>query len=140
MTKAEAKAEEKAKERRRHVRVSSGYGVRYALLTEKVFKKDERGKEARKAKDKNISGGGIFIETDEELPIGALLGLEICLNKLKFPLFVVGEVMRIDGPDEKGKFGIGVKFLRISDNDTLEIFNYMVEKVVRESESERLSP
>lgn len=123
-----------AKERRRHVRVTSGNGVRYRVLAEKVFKESE-DKRPRDAKDKNISGGGILIETEEDVPMGALIGLEVKLRQVEFPLFVVGEVVRKEGPYDNGLFGVGIKFLRISENDTLEIFNYMVEKVMKEVES-----
>lgn len=125
--------QETAKERRRHVRVDSANGVRYRILAEKVFKESE-DKRPHSASDKNISGGGILIETDEDVPMGALIGLEVKLKKVEFPLFVVGEVVRKEGPDENGKYGVGVKFVRVSENDTLEIFNYMVEKVMKEVE------
>lgn len=116
------------------MRVASQNGVRYRLLAEKVFKESE-DKRPRTASDKNISGGGILIETDEDVPMGALLGLEVKLRQVEFPLFVVGEVVRKEGPFENGKYGVGIKFVRISENDTLEIFNYMVEKVMKEVES-----
>lgn len=128
------KAEEKAKERRRHVRVPSGLGMRYMVLPEKTFK-EIPDKHARHAKDKNISGGGIFIETDENIPVGALIGLEISLQKSRSPVFAVGEVVRNEGSGKGGKYGIGIKFLRLSDNDTLDIFNYMVENVMHEIQS-----
>lgn len=127
MTKTEAKA----KERRRHVRVPSGCGMRYMALPEKMLKEIPE-KHARHAKDKNISGGGIFIEADEDIPVGTLIGLEISLQKAQSTVFSVGEVVRNEGPDAKGKYGIGVKFLRMSDSDTLEVFNYMVENVMHD--------
>lgn len=115
------------------MRVESGNGVRYRLLAEKVFK-ESGDKRPRSATDKNISGGGILIETEEDVPMGALLGLEVKLKKVEYPLFVVGEVVRKEGPDENGMYGVGVKFIRVSENDTLEIFNYMVERVMKEVE------
>jgi len=55
---------------------------------------------------KDISPGGMFLETDKQLSLGARIKITIAIPGFDEPLVVEGEVVR------QNKNGVGVKFLR----------------------------
>lgn len=64
---------------------------------------------------RDISAGGIFIETDQPLPVGSKIQLRISIvHEDVTYINALGEVMHvIDGKDTKFGAGMGVKFVEI---------------------------
>jgi uncharacterized protein (TIGR02266 family) len=65
----------------------------------------------------DLSSGGLFVATTSRCPIGAQVHLRIRLPTSAAPLDVLTEVRWVrphDLPDDAGKAGVGLKFLRLS--------------------------
>lgn len=89
---------------RRFPRLRTSCGIRY-----KPVKADGILGDAAKAFTVNISGGGVCLETDEGLPAGSLLAVELDLPDYDCPIVSLGRVAWCR-PDASGKFEIGLEF------------------------------
>ncbi|MCL1893110.1 MAG: PilZ domain-containing protein [Holophagaceae bacterium] len=83
-----------------------------------------------KSKYKNVSGGGLLLNSSQQYQLGALLKLEIRVPGIgKYvrsfepkhiadnkPLLAIGEVVRIEIMDD-GEYELGIKFLNVYPDD-----------------------
>jgi hypothetical protein len=79
----------------------------------------------KKSKTKNISFGGLLFESENILPVGSYVILQIDLPK-KFslcPIAAVVQVVRV-APLEKNRFDIGAKIVKIPREDAQLIIEY----------------
>lgn len=124
-------------EKRKHVRVPSKGKAAYVLLEEAKDLKDlkdiSRLYDVKSATTVNVSGGGVFLQTSEELPSGTLLAFQFQPSGEEKAFFAVGEVVWTE-KNETG-FGSGVQFVRILENDHYGLFDYVVQKVFETLES-----
>lgn len=65
----------------------------------------------------DISAGGLFLETNIPIRLGTQVFLRFSLTPKSKPIQATGEVVRVmreeNSDDEKGKVGIGVRFVYI---------------------------
>jgi c-di-GMP-binding flagellar brake protein YcgR len=123
-------------EKRRHLRIETNDIVQYL---------DERGSgQERTLRSKNISAGGILIETRTAHAIGETLRIEVSLSGfskyrngllsfLKRPddsLIVTGKVVRLEKISD-GIFFIGLSFTDMSRRDRSAIEKYIHEHLER---------
>lgn len=75
------------------------------------------------AKTRDISAGGLFIETNVGFPIGTTIQVDMLVLKAKIslPAEVVWELLDADGGTE----GVGVRFIDISPEDRMRIETFM---------------
>ena len=71
----------------------------------------------------NISKGGLFIKTDEALPLDTIVFLRFTLPGDTKLIETEGKVVWCNTKKEKGYFprGMGIKFLRLNSDDTEKI-------------------
>jgi len=109
-------------ERRKYVRVKKEFPVKYSV-----------GKESQLLKSgvtKNISAGGILLETSEKLHLETNLGLTINIPNLQKPINANGLVVWVkDSPktDQTGKrfFDTGIKFLNLEPEKKDALLQYI---------------
>lgn|GEM_PF-778178 len=92
--------------RRNFIRVAANYSV--DLKTKESF---------QKAMIRNISGGGLFISTQEVLPVGEIVELTIRFPDQPEPMKIKSEVVWSQPYHKLGKnseTGMGVKFIELS--------------------------
>ena len=79
----------------------------------------------KKTKTKNISLQGLLFESDNMLPLESYLTLQVDLPKefTPYPIAVICEVVRVM-PLENKKFDIGVRIVKVSEEDLTAIMNY----------------
>lgn len=120
-------------EKRQYRRIPIGATVN---LQELSFQKE--GDAARTAY-KDVSVGGLLVESDQPLPLGTLLKLEIKVpgwgkHQHRFgppgegdlrPLVAVGEVVRIEKMDGEEGFELGVKFLNVYPDDLAALVRFI---------------
>jgi len=92
-------------DKRKHVRVP---------ITAKVSKISEGEKKFYFTKDLSI--GGVYLLTEEDIPIGTILNLEISVQGLKQLLILKGKVVRVEKKEGKTN-GVGIQFIDIADED-----------------------
>lgn len=116
------------RERRRWPRVPAERDLRFSLGAEAQPKHASRMD--------NISVGGLLFETDEEVPVGTLLRLEIHIpdyhrprsgKAVLGPITTLGTVVRTEAA-EGDRYRIGVCFVNMAERDREE-----VERFVRRS-------
>ncbi len=73
---------------------------------------------------KNISAGGMFVETKESLPIGSELELRFHLDDGEPIIVAKGEVMYV-----VNKLGLGVRFRDLTEADGKRIENYVAKGI-----------
>jgi uncharacterized protein (TIGR02266 family) len=100
-------------ERRKHPRLSMSVEVDFG--SEHNF---------YSAQTRDISVGGLFIETDVALPIGTRLRID--LKFLKKKLQAEGEVTWVLVGDKQATVGVGVRFVDLSDTAKKNIEAFMV--------------
>ena len=97
------------KEKRKHARIP--VTARVSMV--------ERGK-----KDfyftKDLSVGGIFLLTEEDIPIGTNLDLEIAVQGMKDLIKLKGKVVRAEREGEK-LVGFGVQFVDVARDDSKKL-------------------
>ncbi|HJV91446.1 MAG TPA: PilZ domain-containing protein [Holophagaceae bacterium] len=94
--------------------------------------------EAEMAHYKDVSGGGLLLESAHAVPLGVLLKLEIRVpgwgkhqdrfgsaaeNDLR-PLVALGEVVRVEKMDS-GHFELGVKFCNVYPDDLASLMRFV---------------
>jgi uncharacterized protein (TIGR02266 family) len=76
----------------------------------------------------NISNGGLFLKTDDAYPLGTIVFLRFTMPGDTRPIETEGEVVwcNIGG---RGYFpkGMGIKFLKLNDDDTVKIKKFVDE-------------
>lgn len=69
----------------------------------------------------NLSSQGLFFETDEMLPLGSKIKMHLVVPYLDKEMNVDTRVVRIEEIDAGTKFGVGVVFAEITDDDKFDI-------------------
>lgn len=82
---------------------------RKAFETDVVFE-DEFGEGLFFVKSRDISMGGLFLDSSIPVRLGTLLFLSLALPPHKRPLKMTGQVVRLTQPE-----GIGIRFVGLSD-------------------------
>jgi len=112
-------ADPEISERRRYVRVDAKVIAWYR--TEAV---PTGGSDALGALTKNLSAGGVLFETDEAIPVGAHLDVEMKLPGSPKIRKSVGRVARLEALGG-GRYDVGIAFERIPDEDKEAIETYV---------------
>ena len=83
------------------------------------------GGQYKKCKTINVSRSGLLIESDTILPVGSIFPIQIDLPKdfSLLPFTAVVQVVRAD-PINDNKFGIGLKIMKISEQELNSIIEY----------------
>lgn len=77
---------------------------------------------------RNISEGGVFIETDDPLEIGSRLTLSFTLPGQSAPLAVPGEVVRRIELGREFRYGLGIQFRGMPAASREQILDFLVHK------------
>lgn len=113
-------------ERRAFLRIEDSLPVRYTKAAKKM--QDVELKETVRA---NIGGGGVKLILEENLPKGTILAMHISIPDPVegfVPVFATGEVVWSEVIKEGEKFGVGIKFLNIDEEDRKKIIEYVESK------------
>ncbi|HWQ08972.1 MAG TPA: PilZ domain-containing protein [Holophaga sp.] len=119
-------------ERRQYRRIPMGATLAFQEIT---FTKDAGPSESRYL---DVSGGGLLLASPREVPLGALLKLELRVpgwgrHQQRFgprqdldtrPLVAVGQVVRVEML-EAAQFELGVKFLNVYPDDMTALLKYI---------------
>lgn len=110
------------KERRKDVRIDKILDIRYTI--------EERPRATGNSLTKNISRGGILVETSEKLLVESLLGLEINIPNHQKPIVADGKVVWVkESPamDQSGKrvFNTGIKFVYMDPMERENLLQYI---------------
>ncbi len=108
---------EKGMEKRRFVRVRKDARVRYRLISE--------GKQRDDLEAKNISGGGLMLQLNEELPIRSKLMLQVTVPSSPVPLLTMGRVVWVKRGEERGIYNTGISFYKMRGAEQKEIIDYI---------------
>ena len=117
-----------AEKPRRDPRVAVDLEVRY-----------RSAQEFKAAYARNISGGGIFINTQEPLPLGHTLQIRFSLPGISRPLVVRGLVVWTNPHPSRSSYpsGMGIKFLDL-DAETEQLFaGFVKEKLATAAPEEK---
>lgn len=121
-----------AQNRRKYTRVPLDATVSFRELS------FHKGGEAEMAHYKDVSGGGLLLESPHDVPLGTLLKLEIRVpgwgkhqdrfgsaaeNDLR-PLVALGEVVRVEKLDS-GPYELGVKFCNVYPDDLASLMRFV---------------
>lgn len=75
----------------------------------------------KEAVAKNLSSQGLFFETDEMLPLGSKIKMRLVVPYLDKEINVDARIVRIEEIEAGTKFGVGVLFVEIADDDRYDI-------------------
>lgn len=117
-------------QRRQFYRLECTLPVRYRLVGEKDCRKGiDTGTEFFKAYTKDISGGGVCVNTEEKLEISRIIECEVFLQEDN-PVRFYGNIVRTEtnAPDSKYKYLAGVAFRKIEDKDREAIIRFIFEQ------------
>lgn len=125
-------------ERRRYIRLQpkEAISVRFKVISRE---EGEKAAGSHRAKTKNVSGGGMFLQTPILKPMileGVLRGthnlfLEIDVPTVPYPIKALAKAVWVEGKDGDG-YGIGVSFLSINEEDRDKLTNYIIGQGLRE--------
>jgi c-di-GMP-binding flagellar brake protein YcgR len=130
-------AKKKAVEKREYFRLPEEFKLTFRPLEFPLGKHP-----AKESKLKDVSGGGMLIESKEAYEMGTILQLEINLEgwykhrssffkstteKANEPLTVIGEVVRIEKFDDN-TYDIGIRFTNVYDDDHTSLIKYINSK------------
>ncbi|MEW5692152.1 MAG: PilZ domain-containing protein [Candidatus Hydrogenedentota bacterium] len=73
---------------------------------------------------KNISGNGLLFQTDENIPVGTIIKIEIHLPDQRPPIVTQARVVWVEELEEK-KYDWGICFTDISREDQQRIIEYI---------------
>ncbi len=114
----DVKANSRHYDRRRHARVVKDIFAVYA--TEEPFLEGLLTTE-------NVSGSGILFRSQEALPVGSLMNLNIHLPDQMNPIPCEGRVVRAETvKNDPSSFNIGVSFTRIADADKKQLLRNLL--------------
>ena len=124
-------------ERRRYIRLQpkEPISVRFKVIEESKRRKIAI---ANQAKMKSVSAGGMFLEIPLLKPkmlVGLLRGthilsLQIDIPNVSHPIKALARVIWVEGEKGAGsdRYGVGVSFLGITEDDRDKIMNYVVDR------------
>lgn len=114
-------------ERRAFLRLEDSLPVKYTRAAKSI--KDAELKEITRM---NIGGGGIKLILEENLPEGTILAMHISIpdpDEGFIPIFATGEVAWSETVKEGKKYGVGIKFINIEEEDRYKIIKYVESKI-----------
>ena len=128
-----------SQERRQYRRIPLEASVSFQELS------FHKGEEPAQASYRDVSGGGLLLESPRSYPLGTLLKLEIHVPGLgRFqnhfgpvqdlearPLVALGTVVRIEQLDEGG-FELGIKFQNVYPDDLAALMKFVAASPVTE--------
>ncbi len=111
-------ARKKGKEKRKHKRIKYYCLIKYRLSSrERVYSKTVTSL-------RNIGGGGIMFKTDETLPVGVLLDVEINMPVFKKVIKAVAKVKWTERVWSSQRHEVGIEFLNIDETERKEIVEF----------------
>ncbi|SJZ64584.1 flagellar brake protein [Selenihalanaerobacter shriftii] len=126
-------------QRRDFVRVPIKITVEYRKLvgediinskgnSKRVKYNEDKQEEFKETLSEDISGGGMLLRVNEEIPLNSLIELRLDLDDLDFKT-IIGKVVRVDEfVDRNDKVGSGIKFINISQKRQDEIVQWVLQK------------
>ncbi|MCM8824138.1 MAG: PilZ domain-containing protein [Candidatus Omnitrophica bacterium] len=116
-------------QRRRFYRLEAILEVEYCLLSQEDINLDSLGLRPPifNGFTKDISEGGIFFITTKLLDKETLINMRIKLDE-RYIIRARGLVLRVDEASTKGKYGIGIEFVKISEEDKDFLRRFIFEK------------
>ncbi len=125
-------------ERRSYIRfqLKEAVSVRFKVV---IRAEGDKAIVSHQVKTKNVSGGGMFLETPllkPKLLEGLLQGthellLEIDTPAVSRPIKALAKVVWVEGKNSDG-YGVGVSFLSINEEDRDKLMNYLIEGCLQE--------
>jgi uncharacterized protein (TIGR02266 family) len=93
--------------------------------------------ELRNAYTRDISEGGVFVATEQPLPISSLVKLKISLvhEDLTY-IKAEGEVVHVVKPGSRSQPGMGVKFVKICDESKQFLKEYILNNIEKSTKPE----
>jgi c-di-GMP-binding flagellar brake protein YcgR len=110
-------------ERRKFLRIEDSLPVRYTKAVKKM--EEVEFKDTIRV---NIGGGGVKLILEENLPKGTILAMHISIPDPEegfIPVFATGRVVWSEVIEENEKYGVGVEFLNIDEEDRRKIVKYV---------------
>lgn len=92
-------------EKRKFPRLGTVWDVNYRMISSEEFSKN-----SIKSLTVNISGGGICFESEEEIPEGAVLTLELKSSIFPSSIIAIGKSAWCKKEREKDKYEVGIEF------------------------------
>lgn len=123
-------SEQNSNDRRKATRVQAAFRVKFSTLDQLVI-----------AYTKNISQGGLFIKTDNLLPVNSVVRLLISLPKEGGEIPCIARVVRVISPDETTtdkKKGLAVEFLDVSYGNIENIEKFIADAAAKEAQANML--
>ena len=76
---------------------------------------------------RDLSNSGIFVETQDELPVGMRVGLSFSLPGFEPPIRVIGRIIRAESgaPANPAYGGIGIEFERYAGEDRRRLESFL---------------
>ena len=99
----------KPEDKRNNPRLEVYHLAKYSVVSDSSQKKPVL------AYIKNISGGGVCIQTEEPLPVGSLLQLRINMPLMSKPVTSIAKVAWSKKASKKGFYEAGIHFLEIEE-------------------------
>ena len=85
--------------------------------------------ELREVYSRDVSEGGIFVKTDQPFPVGSMVQLKICLVHQDLTYVEAeGEVVHVTKPGMDVEAGMGVRFLKVSEEGKKFLKEYVTKK------------
>ncbi|HRZ87831.1 MAG TPA: PilZ domain-containing protein [bacterium] len=114
-------------ERRNFVRIPFWFVARYRSVPSERAQQHKAAHAAayRDAYGKNLSVGGILIETEEHFPLSTLLEIELDIPSLSEPIVLRGRVVRSDEIEPDKLYDNGVAFESIDDRYRKTLSNFI---------------
>ncbi len=105
------------KDKREFLRLSEIWNLNYKIIALEDIQKTNIS-----SLTVNISGGGVCFETDEEIPEGAMLVLDLISKHFPSPIIAIAKSVWCKQSKKKDKFDVGVQFWWTGwkDNDSQE--------------------
>lgn len=116
----------KGPERRIYPRVKVGIGVRYKLCKKEEISVFQEGR------TKDISEGGIFLESRDKMQVGDKLELKLRLPLTAHFIIVTGKVMWSKDAQKEQCYHCGISFVDIDPNDRKLIGKYIAEQQLKD--------
>lgn len=93
------------KDKREYLRLSEIWNLNYKIIALEDIKKSNIS-----SLTVNIGGGGVRFETDEEIPAGAMLVLDLKSKHFPSPIIAIAKSIWCKKAKKKDKFDVGVQF------------------------------
>ena len=131
----DALAEKREFSVRTYPRLNEDLGVQYRLFQSDSIALGTGSEEAwQQAHTKNISAGGILLESAFPLSIGSVIEMKLALDLLESPAVeCLARVCRVEKDVDGKHYNIIIYFLDISSADRARISNYVKEKIGSQS-------